>query len=178
MITRAERFELWVRILTVSVVAAFGLALLPTDVLGQQESLKDRLVGTWKIVSVENTRPDGSVIQLFGAHPKGIAVFDAHGNTVIVLMRSDRPKYAADNRDLGTPEENKATVQGTHAYFGTYSVNETDKTLIFHVEGNTFPNQEGIDTKRFISVTGDEFRWTTPAPSVGGKSEAVWKRVK
>ena len=25
-------------------------------------------------------------------------------------------------RDLGTPEEFKTTVQGTHAYFGTYSV--------------------------------------------------------
>ena len=118
------------------------------------------------------------MIQLFGANPKGIAVFDADGHTVIVLMRSDRPKFAANNRDLGTPEENRATVQGTHAYFGTYSVNEADKTLIFHVEGNTFPNQEGIDTKRLISVMGDEFRWTTPAPSVGGKSEAIWKRVK
>ena len=28
-----------------------------------------------------------------------------------------------------------------------------------------------------ISINGDEFRWTTPNPSVGGKSEAVWKRV-
>jgi hypothetical protein len=161
-----------------SAVIAFGSALLTANAAGQQKSLKDRLVGTWKIVSVENTRPDGTVIHLFGANPKGIAVFDAHGQTVIVLMRSDRPKFAADNRDLGTAEENKATVQGTHAYFGTYSVNEADKTLIFHVEGNTFPNQEGIDTMRFISVVGDEFRWTTPAPSVGGTSEAIWKRVK
>ena len=52
-----------------------------------------------------------------------------------------------------------------------------EKALVFHVEGNTFPNQEGIDTKRFISINGDEFRWTTPNPSVGGKSEAVWKRL-
>lgn len=59
-------------------------------------------------------------------------------------------------------------MQGTHAYFGTYSVNEADKTLIFHVEGNTFPNQEGIDTIRLISFEGEQFRWTTPAPSVGG----------
>jgi hypothetical protein len=52
---------------------------------------------------------------------------------------------------------------------------EAEKTLVFHNEGNTFPNQEGVDTKRFISIDGDEFRWTTPDPSVGGKSEAVWK---
>jgi len=151
---------------------------LSASAVSQQESLAEQLVGTWKIVSVDNTRPDGSIKQIFGANPRGIAVFDALGNTVIVLMRSDRAKFAANNRDLGTPEENRATVQGTHAYFGRYSVIEAEKTLVFHNEGNTFPNQEGIDTKRFISITGDEFRWTTPDPSVGGRSEAIWKRVR
>jgi len=161
-----------------SEITGLGLTLLPGIAVGQQGSLKEQLIGTWKIVSVNNTRPDGSTKQIFGANPRGIAVFDAHGNTVVVLMRSDRAKFAADSRDLGTPEENKATVQGTHAYFGSYSVIEEEKTLVFHNEGNTFPNQEGVDTKRFISISGDEFRWITPAPSVGGRSEAVWKRVK
>lgn len=169
---------MWRRILKLSAFTALGLALVPDEAISQQKTLNEQLIGTWKIVSVQNARPDGSVIQLFGSNPRGIAVFDAHGHTVIVLMRSDRPKFAANNRDLGTPEENSATVRGTHAYFGTYSVNEADKTLTFHVESNTFPNQEGIDTIRFISIKGDEFRWTTPAPSVGGRSEAVWERVK
>ena len=169
---------MWRIILKRSAFAALGLALLPGPAISQQKTLNEQLVGTWKIVSVQNTRPDGSVVQLFGSNPRGIAVFDAHGHTVIVLMRSDRPRFAANNRDLGTPEENRATVQGTHAYFGTYSVNEADKTLIFHVEGNTFPNQEGMDTIRLISIQDDEFRWTTPSPSVGGRSEAVWERAK
>jgi hypothetical protein len=163
---------------TMSALVLFGLALLPgSSAIGGEKSLREQLVGTWKIVSVNNTRPDGSIKQIFGPNPKGIAVFDARGNTAIILMRSDRPKFATNNRDLGTPEEFKATVQGTHAYFGTYSVIEKDKTLVFHVEGNTFPNQEGIDTERLISFNGDEFTWITPKPSVGGKSEAIWKRV-
>jgi hypothetical protein len=165
------------RLLKLSAFMALGLALLSGAAVSQQKTLSEQLIGTWKIVSVRNTRPDGNVIQLFGPNPRGIAVFDAHGNAVIVLMRSDRPRFAANNRDLGTPEENRATVQGTHAYFGTYSVNEADKTLIFHVEGNTVPNQEGIGTIRLISFEGEQFRWTTPAPSVGGRSEAVWERA-
>ena len=165
-------------VLCLCAITALGLCLLPASAVSQQKSLAEQLVGTWKIVSVDNTRPDGSIKQIFGANPRGIAVFDALGNTVIVLMRSDRAKFAANNRDLGTSEENRATVQGTHAYFGRYSVIEAEKTLVFHNEGNTFPNQEGIDTKRFISITGDEFRWTTPDPSVGGRSEAIWKRVR
>jgi hypothetical protein len=168
---------MWSDILGSSAVLLFGLTLLPGSAVSEERSLREQLVGTWKIVSVNNTRPDGSVKQIFGPNPKGIAVFDARGNTVIVLMRSDRPKFAANNRDLGTADENKATVQGTHAYFGTYSVIEKEKTLVFHVEGNTFPNQEDIDTKRLISIDGDKFTWITPNPSVGGTSEAVWKRV-
>jgi hypothetical protein len=160
-----------------SALLLFGLTLVPGSAVGEEKSLREQLVGTWKIVSVNNTRPDGSVKQIFGPNPIGIAVFDERGNTVIVLMRSGRLKFDANNRDLGTAEEYKATVQGTHAYFGTYSVIEQEKTLVFHVEGNTFPNQEGIDTKRLISIDGDKFTWITPNPSVGGKSEAVWKRM-
>ena len=44
---------------------------------------------------MDNTRPDGSIKQIFGANPRGIAVFDAHGSTVVVLMRSHRAKFAA-----------------------------------------------------------------------------------
>ena len=168
---------MWRNIRSLAALTALGLTLLPGSAVSQQRSLREQLVGTWKIVSVDNTRPDGSIKQIFGSYPKGIAIFDARGNTAIILMRSGRPNFAANNRDLGTPEEFKATVQGTHAYFGTYSVIEHEKVLVFHVEGNTFPNQEGIDTQRLISIDGDEFRWTTPNPSVGGKSEAVWKRV-
>jgi hypothetical protein len=168
---------MWRNLLRFAAIAALAPTLLPGSAVSQERSLREQLIGTWKIVSVDNTRPDGSIKQIFGPHPKGIAVFDARGNTAIILMRSDRPKFAANNRDLGTPEEFKATVQGTHAYFGTYSVIEPEKTLVFHVEGNTFPNQERIDTERFISINGDEFRWTTPNPSVGGRSEAIWKRV-
>jgi hypothetical protein len=171
------REAMWRTIGCLAAITALGLTLLPGNALSAQKSLEEQLVGTWKIVSVNNTRPDGSIEKIFGPNPKGIAVFDARGNTAIILMRSGRPKFAANNRDLGTPEEFKTTVQGTHAYFGTYSVIEAEKTLVFHNEGNTFPNQEGVDTKRLISISGDEFRWTTPNPSVGGRSEAVWKRV-
>jgi hypothetical protein len=142
---------MWRNVLRLIAILGLGLTLLPGNAVSEQKSLKEQLVGTWKIVSVDNTRPDGSIKQIFGPNPRGIAVFDDHGNTVVVLMRSDRAKFAADNRDLGTPEEYKATVQGTHAYFGRYSVIEAEKTLVFHNEGNTFPT-------RRVSIQNDLFR--------------------
>jgi hypothetical protein len=39
-----------------------------------------------------------------------------------------------------TPAEDKATVQGAIAYFGTYTVNEADRSYTNHVDGSSYPN--------------------------------------
>jgi hypothetical protein len=124
-----------------SALLLFGLTVLPGNAVSEGKSLQEQLVGTWKIISVNNTRPDGSVKQIFGPNPMGIAVFDARGNTVVVLMRAGRLKFAADNRDLGTADEYKATVQGTHAYFGTYSVIEQKRPSSFTSKATLFPTK-------------------------------------
>jgi Lipocalin-like domain len=162
-------------VLSTSAMTLLGLALSSSYALGQ--TAKD-LVGTWSWVSVEITRPDGTKYQAFGANPKGFVIFDSNGRFAYLLSRPDRPKFAANNREQGTPEENKAAVLGTLAYSGTYEVN--DKTLIFHVEASSYPNAEGVDQKRTITVTGDELRWINPAPTVagGGTANTVLRRVK
>ena len=64
-------------ILSLSAIMALGLALLPGSAVGQQKSLKDQLVGTWTVVSWEQTNKDGSKFERFGTNPKGVNVFDA-----------------------------------------------------------------------------------------------------
>ena len=66
-------------ILSISAMTVLGLALLPGNAGAQQKSLKEQLIGTWTVVSVDNTAPDGKKQQIFGANPKGILVFDASG---------------------------------------------------------------------------------------------------
>jgi hypothetical protein len=63
-------------------------------------------------------------------------------------------------------------VQGSIAYFGTYSVSETDKTCAIHIESSTFPNWIGTDQKRSFTISGDELKWTTPTVSLG--SGTLW----
>ena len=70
-------------------------------------------------------------------------------------------------------------VAGSIAYFGTYSINETDKVLTANVEGSTYPNLIGTDQKRIItSLTSDELRFTNPRTLTGVTLEFVWKRAK
>jgi Lipocalin-like domain len=61
-------------------------------------------------------------------------MFDPNGHFSEIITRSDLPKFASNNREAGTPEENKAAVQGSIAFFGTYTVDESAKTLTQHVE--------------------------------------------
>jgi hypothetical protein len=79
----------WRNRLTLSAIAAVALVALPASAVGQQKSLKDRLVGTWQVVSWEQVRPDGSKFQRFGANPKGVHIFDA----TITALTADELKY-------------------------------------------------------------------------------------
>lgn len=150
-----------------------GVALPAGDAVGQ--TAKD-LVGTWTWVSVDNVRPDGTKVQPFGPNPKGLIIFHANGRFAYLLTRPGRPNFAANNRDQGTPEENKATVQGSLGYSGTYSV--SGKTLIFKIEASTYPNAGETEQKRSFTLTGDELKYTNPAPTISGTAEVVLKRVK
>jgi hypothetical protein len=160
-----------------TMVLLLGAALFTGGAVGQ--TAKD-LVGTWTWVSVDLTRADGTKTQPFGPSPKGYVIFDSNGHFAYLLARPNRPKFAANNREQGTPEENKATVLGTLAYSGRYSVSDGGKTLTFHIEASSYPNAEGVDQKRSITLTEDELKWTNPAPTVagGGTAQTVLKRVK
>jgi len=156
--------------LTLIFLACLGAARSPTTV-----TAKD-LIGTWKLVSDVNTASDGHKVEPFGPTPEGTAIFDSGGHFAIVISRPDLPKFASDNRMQGTPEENKAIVQGSIGFFGMYAV--ADGVLVQHVEGGTWPSWIGSDQKRTIaSFAGDEQTWTTIA-SFGGNSVLRWRRVK
>ena len=58
--------------------------------------------------------------------------------SAITLLGEGRRKFASNNRLESTPDENKSVVQGAIAYFGTYTVNEADHTLNFHIDAARF----------------------------------------
>ena len=148
---------------------------MPGVVLAQQKSIKEQLVGTWAYASSNAKLPDGS--PLWGANPKGLFIVAPDGHFSWQVFRSDRPKFT--NRLSATADEYKATMLGSLAYFGTYTVNEADKTVIFYTEGSTFPHSEGETIKRVITtLTSDELIYSNPATTTGARIEAVWKRLK
>jgi hypothetical protein len=166
-------------IISLSAITALGLAMVSSNAMAQQKSLKEQLVGTWLVATAYNIRPDGSRFQSFGPNSKGIMMFDANGWFSFQRAQPGRPKFASDNRLQGTAEENKATVQGSLSYYGKYSVDEADRVLHLYIESSSWPNFDGTDNKRIItSLSDDELKWYSPAGSIGTTAEVVWKRPK
>jgi len=166
-------------ILSIFAMTALGLALLPGGAFSQQKLLKDQLVGTWTLVSNDNVAPDGTKRQIFGTNPKGILIFEANGRYAQIFVRPGRPKFKANNRLQGTPEEIKAAYEGALVHFGTWSVTEADKTIVIRTEGALYPNQEGTEGKRtIVSLTADELKLVNPTSGAGGTTEAVFRRAK
>jgi hypothetical protein len=158
-------------------MATIGALTMTSDVVGQKQSFKEQLVGTWTLLAWEQKKADGAKIERYGTAPKGIAFFDGGGRYIITVMKSDRARYASNALWQGTPEENKETADGTITYFGTYSANEADNSIAIRVEGSSFPNWNGSDQKRFVAIVGNQLTLTVRAPS-GDVVDVIWKRAK
>ena len=69
-----------------------------------------------------------------------------------------------------TPAENQVVMEGTIAYYGTYTVGETGKTVSLRVEASSFPNHVGSEQKRTItSLTASELKLSNPTALTGGQ---------
>jgi hypothetical protein len=145
--------------------------------VSQGRSLKDQLVGTWVYVSSTGTRDDGSSVQRPSL--QGAVSYTAEGRFHFITVRSDAPKYASGDSARPSPEEAMAIASGVVAYTGTYSLDESAKTIHVNIETSSFPNLVGAPNQRRIvtSITNDELRFTNPRTPAGITLEFVFKRA-
>ena len=166
--------------LLIASVLCVGTQAIGTNVWAQEKGgpLASQIQGSWALVSMQNEL-DGKRTDVFGPNPKGSLILTPDGRFSIILMSATLPKFAANNRKKGTAEENQAVVQGSVAFFGSYSVAiEKENTVQLSIEGSTFPNWAGEVQKRIMVVKGDEMNFTTPAAAIGGTNYLVFKRAR
>jgi len=82
-------------------------------------------------------------------------MYDAAGNMSGQLMNAKRNRYAGDNLGTGTQKEMSLAMKSYLAYFGTYRVNEREKSITHIVRGSLFPNWTGSRQKRYYRITGN-----------------------
>src|SRR5215470_5544006 len=114
------------------VVAVVTFILCGSIALSQDESaVRNRLVGTWKLVSTEEALKDGTIRPMrYGAHGKGFLMYQADGYMCADLVDPDRAKWA-DSRHR-SKEEALAAGEGTFAYCGRFEI-DVEKQQVIHL---------------------------------------------
>jgi hypothetical protein len=152
--------------------------LVPVAAYGQ--SLKERLVGTWTLVSWTRVVDDVEHPGLFGPDPVGQFMFAPDGRMCFNAMRRDRTKFASTFPG-GTSEEKTSAYESYVGYCGRYEVNEEERSILFRIELSTYPNWTGTTEKRFADITSTQLRINTPPILSAGKkvvATATWERAK
>ena len=154
-----------------SLVLGLGLTGIS---LAQQGTLKQQIIGTWTLASVYDVGPDGKKnSDVWGEGVKGSVAYDASGRFTYMIMSAGRPKHTTVK-----PLTARTPVGPMIGYFGTYTVNEADKSVTLSIERCTFPNWEGTDRKILLTVKGDRMSQTL-APTPGANIPHVeWVRAK
>ena len=153
------------------VVPAFIMAGgMASSAVTQQKTLKEQIVGTWDAVSVITERADGTKFHPMGEKLKGLSIYTRDGHFSQHNTRTNVPKFASGNRMQGTADENRTAAQGSYALFGTYTVNEADKTMTLRIAASSFPNEIGTEQIRALTFSGDELRYVNPNPPSGGSA--------
>jgi hypothetical protein len=133
-----------------------GLALmLPVPAQSAAESLKQQVVGHWQLVSV--TANSGTP---YGAAPQGSMFLDAGGHLSVIVISDGGARNIS--------------------YFGTYSVDDADKSMSIHIDGSSGGNgnANGRTLKRFVQVLGTELVMANQTPTGGpGSVKLTWKQA-
>jgi hypothetical protein len=161
-----------------AILVILGSIISPAN--AQQKPIKDEIVGAWSLVAVAAELANGTSAEPFGANPKGTIIFTPDGNFALFQSRSELPKIASNDRTKATTEEAAAIVGGSIAYYGTYSVNEAEKSLSVVLEGSTFANLLGGPAQKRVvtSLTANELKFANPRTPSGMTLQTAWKRAQ
>ncbi len=141
---------------------------------------KEKFTGAWRLIENEFRTEEGEVTYPLGRETIGLIMYDGKRNMSVQLVKAGRPKFASNDWLKGTPEEIKAAFEGFRCYFGTYDVDEKNKTITHHIQGSIFPNLMGVDKLRYYEFSGNCLTLRTVPMVMGGKKvvgRLVWERL-
>ena len=150
---------------------ALGL-LGVTMVTGVGPSVRDQFVGAYTLVTYQRRAANGQVTDVYGPNPVGRISYDAAGHVWALLTRPGR-QPAKDPR-APTLEEYREIQSGLVAYFGTFDVDESSRTVTHHIEVALNPAWVGTDFVRKYELSGNRLTLTIEGST---PSTLVWERL-
>jgi hypothetical protein len=145
-----------------------------------KSEIRDRIVGTWKLVSTEEILKDGTSrsFPAFGPHATGFLMYQGDGYMCAVLANPDSLKSADPAH--ATPEEKAAAADGTFFYCGRYEIDMENGSIIHLPEMASDPGYVGsrqVRPYRFASgrLIFSDVEKDDPAVA---RWKIVWEKVQ
>ncbi len=144
------------------------------------EEVKQKLIGTWKIVSSEQTLKNGkkNFDSVLGPRGKAFLIYSADGHMCAALMNPDRPAWK--NNAKPTDAEKLSAFDGFYAYCGRYEI-DAEKHILVHLpevaSGPDYVGTRQIRPYRFEGthmILGDKEKDDPEVESW----QIVWEKVK
>ena len=147
-------------------------------------SAQEKLIGAWRLVSVETIRPNGEVIYPFyGKHPEGMIVYDRSGWMSVQIVSDPKPATpSSSSREevlAASPAEKAAAFNGYYAYYGTWAIDQVASTVTHHIKQSLCPGERGEDGVRHFLFEGDHLTLTAKTHEMGEDHERklVWVKI-
>jgi hypothetical protein len=145
-------------------------------------TLRERLIGAWKLVSYVEVPTDGSEpFHPMGEAPQGMIMYTPDGYMSAQLERPGRPAFASGDWFTGSPKEIKDEAAGYIAYCGPFHTDEATQRLTHSMFVSLFPNWIGQTQPRVVKIEGDMLKLSTASPIKSGGKETnsflTWKRA-
>jgi hypothetical protein len=136
-------------------------------------------VGSWKLISFHSLDSSGRIAYPFGKEAQGRLIYEPDGRMAVQLMNPNRPGFASDDPLVTSETEVRAAFGGYTAYYGTYSVNPDEQTIVHHIEAALLPNWVGTDQVRHFEFDGKVLTLKGPLllGGVQGVVSLVWERL-
>lgn len=172
------------RLTILLVVCSLAPLLSQTQTAQPASQVEDRLVGAWRLVSLETVRPNGEVIYpFFGRHPEGLLIYDRSGWMSVQIVADPKPKVPlSDSREgfMAAPATEKASaIDGYYAYCGTWTVDPSGQKVTHHIRQSLSPGERGEEAVRRLSLDGNRLTLVAKAHEMGEDHERrlVWERI-
>jgi hypothetical protein len=141
-------------------------------------SVRDSLVGTWRLVSYEAHDANGNISYPLGKNVKGLLCYTEEGFMSVQVMKEDRPR--PNDPHFSLMEEIVAAANGYVAYAGRFTVEEAVGLVKHQVELSLSPTWVGTEQIRSVTFRTGHLYLQGGSVEVNGLSQAphtVWEKV-
>jgi hypothetical protein len=159
-------------------------AMLPVAASAQAQTLRDRVLGAWRILDAETVNVTTGARKPWMGRPRpysGMIMYSANG-FMSVQIGAARPS-ARSGVGFGalTAEETRAYADTWYAYYGRFEVDEAKSQVRHIIEGSLYAFETGLILVRSLLLEGDVLTLRTLDLDKGPEGETfnqlTWARL-